>query len=173
MKIKLFHFFVGAMLFAGPYGLAQSSNDVLAVMFLNGTMTTLPIEEIRLITFPDDNQMRITMKNETRDFSVAMVRKMIVSFSTGLEEPEPTLQQQVKLYPNPVVDELFVQYAHPVSANILIRIFDLNGKMVVSHTFSSLELASGSNLTVSHLVPGLYLFMLHTEGYTFTSKLLK
>lgn len=166
-------FFLFVMLFAGPRGFAQSPNDVLTVMLLNGTMTTLPIEEIRVITFPDDNHMRVSMKNETKDFSVAMVRKMMVSFSTGLNDPEPPLQQQVKLYPNPVVDDLFVQYEHPEAANIQIRIFDLNGKMVLSRTLDSKVISNGISLQVSHLVPGIYLFLLQTEGYNFSAKIIK
>jgi len=170
---NLLCFFLFVMLLAGPPSFAQSPNDVLTVMHLDGTMTSLPIEEIRLITFPDDYQMRVSMKNETKDFSVAMVRKMMVSFSTGLNDPEPPLQQQVKLYPNPVVDDLFVQYEHPEAASFQIRIFDLNGKMVLSRTVSSQAMSTGTSLQVSHLVPGLYLFLLQTEGYNFSSKIIK
>jgi len=113
--------------------------------------------------------MRVSMNNETKYFSVAMVRKVMVSSSNGLNDPDPPLEQQVKLYPNPVVDDLIVQYEHPEAANFQIRIFDLNGMVVLLRPFSSQAMSTGISLQVIHLVPGLYLFLLQTEGYNFSA----
>jgi aryl-phospho-beta-D-glucosidase BglC (GH1 family) len=78
--------------------------------------------------------------------------------------------QQLKIYPSPVKDELFVSGSH-LSGNILIQVNDLSGRIVQSIQTES-SASQAIRVDVSHLNAGMYLLRASNQGQVFTGKFL-
>lgn len=74
---------------------------------------------------------------------------------------------QLKLYPNPAMDQLTIELKEPGSGTLTIR--DLSGRELISHVFSN---TNELNLSVGHLNPEMYIISIQTENQTYRDKLL-
>lgn len=82
---------------------------------------------------------------------------------------DPTLQnKQIQLYPNPVVDELWLKMED--SSIRSIQIFSLNGQLLKQFRTNP---ASSIQISVRDLVPGFYLAVLNTDNGRFPVKFVK
>jgi aryl-phospho-beta-D-glucosidase BglC (GH1 family) len=78
--------------------------------------------------------------------------------------------QQLKIYPSPVKDELFVSGSH-LSGNTFIQVNDLTGRIVQSIQTES-SASQTIRVDVSHLNAGMYLLRASNQGQVFTGKFL-
>jgi hypothetical protein len=67
---------------------------------------------------------------------------------------------QVRLYPNPTSDMLFVDIEVSKEPNVQISIFDISGKMISRETYTALNNHIGINM--QHWQTGSYLLQLST-----------
>jgi len=80
------------------------------------------------------------------------------------------------IYPNPADDMLYIEYCPDASINrpVDISIFDINGKLVVSHTADITEICgSKASTDISHLSKGYYVIQINdqTAAKVFSFKL--
>ncbi|GIV33176.1 MAG: hypothetical protein KatS3mg031_0711 [Chitinophagales bacterium] len=91
-----------------------------------------------------------------RDIGLA---SFTVTTATGV--PDAVNSGDMLLSPNPAGDVIFVKVNRNVPF-VTLRIFDLQGKMVYTDTFTSAQ--GNLKITLSHLPEGLYSYSLHTAG---------
>jgi hypothetical protein len=75
--------------------------------------------------------------------------------------------QNIILYPNPFKDMLHIDA--PKTRNLIIRIYDINGKMLLSRTFSSLPM----EMSLAELQSGIYFYECQSDSGIQRGKLLK
>ncbi|MCX7550566.1 T9SS type A sorting domain-containing protein [Xanthomarina sp. F2636L] len=92
----------------------------------------------------------------------------LTTVAENLSIEESVLQTAVKIYPNPVSDELTIE-----SKSILetISIFDVNGRQL--QTFVIGGSTNKSKINISHLSKGVYFVSIKTEAGMQTSKIIK
>lgn len=83
--------------------------------------------------------------------------------TSGLES---TADTQLKAYPNPVEDILYIENANNINR---VDIYNINGVLVGSSTFGSPEV----NVNMSTLDKGLYIVKIYTEENTYTKEVIK
>lgn len=66
--------------------------------------------------------------------------------------------KSLSIYPNPAVDEVFIQWDDPIASNALISLYDMEGKLIMSEKIQSGD--PQMRLDVSHLAPGTYILSL-------------
>ena len=80
--------------------------------------------------------------------------------------------EDLNVYPNPVSDNLFLDFSMPESGNITVRLMDMTGKTVLVDAF---EAALGQNkhfVNVSGLRAGMYLLQMETKTGKIIQKVL-
>lgn len=80
--------------------------------------------------------------------------------------------EDLNVYPNPVSDNLFLDFSMPESGNITVRLMDMTGKTVLVDAF---EAALGQNkhfVNVSGLRAGMYLLQIETKTGKIIQKVL-
>jgi len=111
----------------------------------------------RLVFFPDFPDAR------TAGGTVYLDNIRIITGTVGVETLEG---HTLKVYPNPAIDQMIVEY--PGMTSILIR--DILGK-----TVNAIELQGNDTYTMSvkNLADGVYFITVATDGSTYSSKFLK
>lgn len=89
----------------------------------------------------------------------------IFGINTELSVTEQPLPQ-LRLYPNPVEDMLYLHAPVPIQQ---ITLFDISGKIVSQHTLNAAE----AGLSVNHLPTGIYLVKIQSADQTSTHKIVK
>jgi hypothetical protein len=94
---------------------------------------------------------------------INVVHTYVEGETLGLPDTELT---DLKIYPNPVGDQLHMETTIDLSDRIA-TVFDINGKRVLNSKLTS------NSLEVSRLESGMYLLQLETDGKTVTKKFIK
>ena len=77
---------------------------------------------------------------------------------------------QLRVYPNPVSDRLFIRAGEESVSGIMI--FDVTGKMMLESAFPEGQASGDIELTVDELESGVYFYSIQTEGEIYTGKIL-
>ncbi len=96
---------------------------------------------------------------------------------TFLSENEFELNPTISVFPNPFKDHFFIdiQLSKP-SSNILIELFDINGKKLLSKKLSAINnmvFSSAKNQEIAFLPRGLFLITVSIDDFQSTYKLIK
>ena len=96
---------------------------------------------------------------------------------TFLSENEFDLNPTISIFPNPFKDHFFIdiQLSKP-SSNILIELFDINGKKLLSKKLSAINnmvFNSAKNQEIAFLPRGLFLITVSIDDFQSTYKLIK
>jgi glucose/arabinose dehydrogenase len=75
----------------------------------------------------------------------------------------------IRIYPNPFTDALYVEFNEPGHIPAKLSIFDLQGRQVYKYTISR----SNTELDLSSLLPGIYLVHLQSTGISKHEKIVK
>ncbi|MDT0295326.1 T9SS type A sorting domain-containing protein [Mesonia ostreae] len=76
-------------------------------------------------------------------------------------------QNEISLYPNPVINELHFDFKH-VSQPLIISIYDINGKKIITK-----KLRSDKALDLNFLSKGMYVVKIKTSRFLLTKKIIK
>lgn len=90
--------------------------------------------------------------------------------ANAVTNTEAIRTNMVRLYPNPVHDQLIMSFGHTASEFAHFDIMDLSGKVLKSGT---LTVHKTSILNVDHLSSGLYLIRVDVEGLCFQKRFIK
>lgn len=104
----------------------------------------------------------------------ATPRIRLVKVEDVLDVPEKIAGgQNIHFYPNPVRDQLFIEFEEPSASELQIRILDITGREQVSREFDNLGTSSPWILDLSGLSSGTYLISWETEGSQGYEELIK
>lgn len=172
------------------FGTPQTA-DTLAIYLLIGSQNpSLASERILLHDFKtgyqNDNVWRYTADIEIPEAAahahIAIRYRTIVNWldirfddlrisgnSTVSIAPQPSLQSDIVLYPNPAQDFVFI--THPKATPAQVSIFNVHGQVVNTCTLAA-AMAS-QRIDVSMLQPGIYFIHTIVDGKAVTSKIMK
>ena len=116
----------------------------------------------------------IAFYHDSYDDNLLAVDDILVTgtLSVGIKEQSTT--SKLTLFPNPAKDKLQVSYTLPVTANIIFKVFDAQGKLILSEAKGS-QLAGDqrSTLSTKSLASGNYTLHIIAGSKSTSSKFIK
>lgn len=94
-------------------------------------------------------------------------------FFVGQEEFE-SIENQMSIFPNPVIHEAEICFDLPISQNATLSIFDLQGRLVKQNQNFGVQNKNSIKIDFSHLQPSIYFVTIESNGTTiFREKVIK
>jgi len=118
------------------------------------------------VSFFNPFSYSFTTQNNTIYLDITNSEGSVATFYDNLLGKDEFLRQNVKIYPNPVVDNLFIESNQSNIQKLLI--YDLSGRIVLKQ-----EGLENNQLDVSNLRQGIYILKIHTSGGVIQRKLIK
>lgn len=84
---------------------------------------------------------------------------------------DETSLQEVKIFPNPAIDELSLQF-NKANQKVLIQVFSISGVLILEKN-SMVSSNRLINIPVYDLLPGVYMLNIFTEGGNYSTKFIK
>lgn len=120
------------------------------------------------IALQNDGKIMLVGESNNSGFYTRLINNTL---QTSAFETQPTA---VTLWPNPVNNQITIQFTIPTNETIRVSIYDLVGKEVYIN--SSLQLESNSSITISQLealLQGLYMIKIENGTLSHTLKFIK
>jgi hypothetical protein len=169
-KVKL----LSVMLLLGLGLTTLQAQNTLYVKDKAGVTTSMSLSELRNITFPSGNLILTKTDGATSTFGLAEVRYLsFKDYSTNVKVIADTQNGKIKFFPNPVIDEMQINYESNSTGLLRLEIFDLQGKIVYQEMINSQTGTNNAKFNVSQLCKGLYLCRLRGNDKFETVKFIK
>jgi len=98
-------------------------------------------------------------------------------YSTKYQQPVgiitndlPTQETEISVYPNPASNNATVEYEMYTPGNVIISVFDINGKIMVNEQFTQSSGTHKYQLNCNHFPTGMYIIGVQTGNTVKTSK---
>jgi len=184
-SIGFFTYWLDAPLALNPgnffIGFQQRNNFFLNVGFdLNNNA------ENRMFIWNPDIDMSNPNRNPWEQFSRfgAVMMRPIFGTSATIPPPPPTniidrenvvdAVDNIRVFPNPVTDELHIVIPSEARDLKTIELFDINGRRVFSQPICQLSIVNCQfSIDMSHLPSGVYILVLHTENGIVTKQIIR
>ena len=101
-------------------------------------------------------QFRLTVTSSTGDTASATVKVTVMS-DTRTSTIKDSSQEHFFLYPNPAHDQTTLNMTGDGQGQVMLSLFDLNGKFVKALQFTKAPGTSSVLIDVSHLMAGMYI----------------
>lgn len=151
------------------------AQNTLFVKEKTGVQTPYAIADIKKLSFASGNM--IVNKENGNTTAYALAGLLYLNFGNGIYAGIPPIgverNSAITLYPNPVNDQLHIQYESVTPEDIQLKITDIQGRLVLQQ---SISIHSGTNeisIPVEQLPQGLYLCGLRNGNKLETNKFLK
>lgn len=144
------------------FSFATFADSNLTIEYLSGEEKTEAISAIGKLTFKGDNMQLLSKTDEVlAETPLSAVKKIVFSDQTT-GAPSIRSYETIVVYPNPTDDKIFIKGA---ANEQFVRVFDLNGSLLISEKTSSL-----TEIDVKKLSKGEYLLQIGTEVVKFIKK---
>jgi hypothetical protein len=145
------------------------------VPFFTGVQSTYSLKKLNISSLAGNANVafRIVFKSDVGvdDIGVAIDDFQILRESTSINEN--SLQANINLYPNPVQDVLFFDYAGKTYQNMNVVIHDAQGKVVHQGNISQNQTHFTHQIPVQNLQAGIYFLSVQAENRRTTLKFVK
>lgn len=157
--------------------LRHNSMDVVIVgnfAITDRTATPLFTKSGKWYEFTKNDSLDVTAGTTKLDLKAGEFRIFSTSrianngLNIGIEDPIGT--SEIKIYPNPAMDLLNVDFELNSAKLVVFKVFDLSGKLVLQTERSSNTGLNQIQLTISGLKPGLYILRGVSENQQFSGK---
>lgn len=116
----------------------------------------------------------IAFLHDSYDDNLLAIDDILVTGTAPVGIKEQTATAKLNLYPNPAKDKLEVNYILPVTAKIIFKIFDAQGKLIsVEEKGSQLPGEQHSSLNIKSLASGNYTLQIAAGSKTTSAKFTK
>ena len=154
-----------AMLMLTSY--VTNAQTQLIVTLTNGQTDAFNVSDIRSVKFVN-NTMNLTENNGSQSsWNIATVSQYAFSGANSIVPTTGSSSDQVKIFPNPVSDNLSVEYWSSRTGKISIQLLDLNGKVVRS-VFEGSHQGKQTYTWTKDLPSGYYLCRIVSESKSIT-----
>ncbi len=134
------------------------AQSAMVIHQANGEQLTIPLNTIQKLTFQVDRDQvtKLSIKNH----------KVIQTL------------QLLQNYPNPFNPETTIQYAIPQPGKVVLRIFDINGRLLVKQTLAHNEAGiftfhwNGQNQQGKPVASGMYFYQIQYGNKVLTKKMI-
>ncbi len=123
--------------------------------------------------FVDQLRVRFTMISDENDTQQDgwMIDNINMQIDILGVVTDDLVRKEIKVYPNPVEDNLMLEFEEMISPDSKIEIYDLSGK---KHQSETPYLVNGTHTTyVGNLIPGIYQVMVKNEEGIYYQKFVK
>jgi len=167
MKTKIIFLTVAILLCFSQIGKAQNT---MQVNKFDGGIDHTAISDIRKLTFPDGNLLITKKDASTITFALADVKYInFTSVYTFVPSVFGKGVQALKLYPNPVVNELYFNLNETNTKSVEVSVTNSLGVILFTQTIEN----NPMHINVSSLPVGLYFCMVKEGGKTSVGKFIK
>jgi len=133
----------------------------------------IKVEVVKIERFGDLNDTRIRITNLDPEHYEFQCYEAPLGFGIPTDDrTKASSFSKINIYPlNPFLNSLDVFIANPTDLPLRLQLLDLSGQIIATQQY----IAGQSNLSLptAHLLPGLYLLRLESEGETQTFKVIK
>ena len=170
MKHKLLLFSI--LLLFGFAGLKAQTK--LYVSQKSGTQTVFTASDLRKLTFDGGKMVVNKTDGSGSDYSLGDIRYLCFNdYITGVPQSVASQSSKLSVYPNPVADQLQIEYQTAKAGNTQIEILDLQGKLLLQQALGSTAGTNHDQITVTKLAKGIYLCRVNNGKSIETIKFLK
>ena len=167
-KLKLTNF-VGIALLFGNLSLVGQTLNWLIVNGKDNSIERISLNDTRKLTFPTGN-MLVTKNDKSEKIYPLSNIKFLNFEKNGTGVAEVLSGNKLKLYPNPVQNELRINIESSAFQLVQVSIYTLEGNLVSSTTTS---VNGDLGINVSKLSTGIYICQLESESRTMIGKFVK
>lgn len=159
------------LMFGAPILEAQT----LKICDKSGTESNWNTTDIQKLTFSSGNLYLHQMNNQTQEFTIQNIRRLLFSdVGSGAVSYKNQNKEGFFIYPNPVHDALTVEFEFPKEKTIQVKIFSLDGRLLLNQTYSSLSPGKVTKrISVNMLSPGIYICRLNDSFNNVSKKFIK
>ncbi len=155
MKQRRIKFQILLALLVSTSFVAQAQNQLI-VTLTNGQTDAFNVSDIRSIKFAN-NTMKLTENSGTQSsWPMADISQYAFSDATSIGQNTLAGSDQTRIFPNPVSDNLSIEYRTSVESKIAIELLDYTGK-VLRTVYSGMHQGKVTYTWKSDLPAGIYL----------------
>ena len=149
------------------------AQNTLSVKERSGTQTPYTLSGIRMLTFSLGNINFNKKDGNSNTYALANVRYLNFVNTTSIDEIESDRTSNLILYPNPVINQLHVQFVTTTIEKVKFEIIDIQGRIILQQNFESETGTNQITIPVAHIQRGLYLCRLLNGNEIQSAKFLK
>jgi hypothetical protein len=132
------------------------AQNTLYVKATNGTNNSYAVSNVRKVTYPSADSMKIETNQGTTTYSFNNVNYFsFITTSIGIQQ-NAIQQGDLLFFPNPVNDKIQISYQSEASGVLQLEIIDMCGREVLQQTLSDQYGKNLFTINVAHLSQGLY-----------------
>jgi len=153
----------------------QSRAQDLYFNYSDGSDSTYSISQIRKITFSGDLMSLNFLDGSVLSWNVSTINDNQFSLSIlSLDNSAQVSESPLIIFPNPVADELTVSFQPLTPDDLILNVYDLNGRLLIEKCF--VETVTNKLVTtvnVSNLERGYYLLRIKGKKQEITKEIFK
>lgn len=142
------------------------ASDVTGTSFLNTYLITAGTTYTYYMK-AKNNLGTVNNSNGTRSVTAISCAKMNEAAF------EPNLKIEIAVYPNPTSGLVHFNLSNVTEKNIVVSLFDINGRLLKTSTFYSSEEQILQEMDISHLSNGAYILKFNSDNQEFTKQIIK
>ena len=152
-----------------------NAQNTMFVKEKTGVQTPNAIADIKKLTFAAGNMIVSKENGNTTAYAIANLRFLNFGNNTYTIIPKVGIEgsSTIKLYPNPVFDQLHIQYESVIPEDIQLKITDLQGRLMLHQALSSQYGTNDIAIPVEKLPKGLYICILRIGNKLETNRFIK
>jgi hypothetical protein len=150
--------------------LTRAQNQLI-VTLTNGQTDAFYVSDIRSVKFVNNTMNLMENNGSLSSWNIDNVSQYAFSDVNSIIPTTGSTSDQVRIFPNPVSDNLSLEYWSSRTGKISIEILDLNGKVVRS-VFEGMHQGKQTYTWTKDLPSGYYLCRIISESKSITKPLL-
>jgi len=147
------------------------AQNTLVINEKSGTQATFNLSGIKTLTFSTNN-LTINKKDGNINTYV-LIDLRYINFSTATELKSYSYDGKLQLFPNPVTDQICVQYSSSTIKKVQLQILDIQGRIVLQQTLDSFQGTNYTYIPVTQFSKGLYFVLIQNGNKLETTKFIK
>ena len=141
-------------------GLGLAGTQAQSTLYVNthsGTQTPFTLSSIKKLTFESGSMTVNKTSGSIDSYLLTDMRYLnFTDLTTGVSLTDKAESSDMLLYPNPVIDQLQINYESLKIENVQVEIVDLQGRVLHQQTIISQNGTNQLKISVSQLSKGLY-----------------
>jgi len=125
-----------------------------------GAQTLFALSGLNKLIFSSDKMTVIKKTGNNSDFSLINIRYLNFTNTTAINEMSDSRNSNLKLFPNPVIDLLNIQFESANEENVLIQIMNVQGKILYQQRLTNQTGINNLSIPLESFQKGLYLCQL-------------
>jgi len=147
------------------------AQNTLVINEKSGIQASFNLSGIKTLTFSNNN---LTVNKKDGNINVyALTDLHYLNFTIATALESYTFDSKLMLFPNPVTNQLCVQYSSSTIKKVQLQILDIQGRIVFQQTMDSHQGTNYAFIPVTQFSKGLYFVHIQNGNKTETTKFIK